>query len=120
MISVLFKFAGDYILVIVKGKEVYFSSTRYGIKQSKIDGLKLDRAGVIKEFPDLKDDEEWRKKAIDRFKLQISKFKEEDEIIDYVIEDLSKFGYIPLYKEKPGFRPMPIAFKGEKNERAIP
>jgi hypothetical protein len=69
-----------------------------------IDNLKLDRAGVIKEFPDLKDNESWNLIAKKRFKDKINSFNTEMEKADYIINDLKKFGYKVLYRQRNGFR----------------
>ena len=73
-----------------------------------IEAIKLDKQGVIKEFPDLKDNEDWKEIATKRFKEKLKKMKTEQERIDYVIEDLRKFGYKPLYLNKQGHRPKRI------------
>jgi len=70
-----------------------------------IEGIKLDKSGVIKEFPDLKDDEEWRKKSIERLKEHMKKYETEQEKLDYVKLELIKFGWKPLYSQIAGFRP---------------
>ena len=108
MIDVLFKFANNHILVTVKNKKVYFANTESGNKQSEIDGLKLDHGGVIREFPDLQNNTNWRDEAIKRFKDKIETMESEDEIVIYVVEELKKFGYEPMYKQKKGFRPQLI------------
>lgn len=105
MINILLGFANEKILVIVEGNRVSFSSTQFGIQKTTIDGLKLDKRGVIREFPDLEGDDAWRLKAIGRFKEKISSFNSEKAIADYVIEDLKKFGYIPEQIQREGFRP---------------
>lgn len=107
MIGVIFSFGTEIVEVRIKEKNVFFrtsNSQTFG----DIDGLKLDRAGVIKEFPDLKDKEDWQKQARDRFKEKIKNMENEEQRIKYVIEDLSKYGYKPLYMQKQGFRPVKI------------
>ncbi|HEC39990.1 hypothetical protein LCGC14_0509550 [marine sediment metagenome] len=108
MITVLFGFGNEKILVIVEGTNVSFCSTQFGAKKTTIDGLQLNHEGVIKEFPDLKEDKEWRKKTIERFKEKISGFKTEQQRVNYIIEDLRKYGYIPEQKQIGGFRPKKI------------
>ena len=108
MIDLMFRFGSEIILVKVDGTNIQFGNTGQGNKLATLDGLRLSYAGVVKEFPDLKDDSEWRRKAIQRFKDKISTFDSEEEITKYIIEDLKKFGYIPRYKQKAGFRPVKI------------
>lgn len=107
MIGVIFQFGSEIVEVRVKDNNVFFrtsNSQQFG----DIDGIKLDKSGVIKEFPDLIDKEDWQKQARDRFKEKIKTMKDEKEQIKYVMEDLQKFGYVPLYIQKQGFRPVKI------------
>lgn len=103
MIQVLFEFGGQKKGIEVEGDRVVFFDFQTLLK-SEIDGLQLSYEGVIKEHPDLKENPEWRRIAIERFKNHIKSFKTEEERVDYLIEDLRKWGYIPLYKQKKGFR----------------
>ena len=108
MIQVLFGFASDKVLVTVSDKEVWFSHTGYGAVKAPIECLRLDYIGVVREFPDLELDSDWQKIAISRFKQKIKTFSTEDEIANYIISDLRKFGYVPEQKQKDGFRPQKI------------
>ncbi len=104
MISLMFKFYEEKILVIIKGNEVFFGNTLFGSQLSAINGLQLSYEGVLKEFPDLKDNPSWRLEAITRFKDKIKSYNTEDEKANYIIQDLRKHHYIPLYKQRKGFR----------------
>lgn len=106
-IGIIFTFAGSVLEVIVKGGEVIFMS---GVqrKMGTIDNVKLDKAGVIKEFPDLKDDEDWQKKARERFKEKMLNMKTEKERAEYILDDLKKFGYKPVYWQQSGYRPIKL------------
>lgn len=108
MIQLIFDFANEKVIVIINGKEVKFGSTTYGARVASIDGLKLSYVGVIKEHPDLEGNDNWRSEAIKRFKDRINSYNNEDEIAKYIIEDLKKFGYVPKYKQRAGFRPEAI------------
>ncbi len=108
MINLLFGFGNDKVLISVNENQVYFSNTAYGTQKAPIEGLNISKEGVVKEFPDLEGDVEWRLKAIQRFKEKISSFKTEKEKAEYIIEDLRKFGYIPEQIQKEGFRPEKI------------
>ena len=35
-------------------------------------------------------------------------YKTDEERVDYIIDDLKKWGYIPLYKQRQGHRPEKI------------
>jgi|TARA_R100000750_G_C2338747_1_gene93252 hypothetical protein len=107
MIGAIFQFGGDHVEVIVNGNSIYFREA--GGAQSTIDGLKLSKAGVEKEFPDLKNDLNWRKKAIQRFKDNVRAFKTEKESMDYIIDDLKKYGYQAKFIQMSGFRPQKIS-----------
>ena len=108
MITILFGFGNEKILVKIEGTQITFANTAFGAKETSIDGLQLSHEGVIKEFPDLKEDKEWRKKVIERFKKKISNFKTEQQRANYIIEDLRKYGYVPEQKQIGGFRPKKI------------
>lgn len=104
MIELMFEFGGDAILIIIRNHSVKFGNTAYGVQMADIAGLKLDKKGVLKEFPDLETNENWRAEAIKRFKEKIQALDTEDEISNYIISDLRKYGYKPRFRQKAGFR----------------
>ena len=108
MIEVIFYYGNEVILVRIEGKKIQFGNSTYGSKLAEIDGIHLDKAGTIKEFPDLKDRTDWKPEAIRRFKEHINKLNNEEEITDYIIKELNSKGYIPKYKQVAGFRPTKI------------
>ena len=71
-----------------------------------VDKLKFQYSGILKEFPDLDDMPEIEAQIIahERFKQKVDNMRNEDEVYDYVILELKKFGCIPKYKQKKGFR----------------
>ena len=104
MIEILFYLGGEIILVNVDGTNVKFSNSNFGAVETDISGLKLSHEGVIKEFPDLEDDENWKEKVIQRFKEHIRSLKTEEERANYIVDDLKKHGYTAKYKQRKGFR----------------
>lgn len=104
MIGVVFQFGSEFVEVRVKDNGVYFRTSQF-TNFATIDGIKLSKSGVIKEFPDLKDNDDWQNIARERFKGKIKQMKTEREKTDYIINDLKKFGYVPLYEQPQGFRP---------------
>jgi len=104
MIGVIFQFASETIEVRVDGIKTLFRNGQ-SIGFITIDGLKLDKRGVLKEFPELKDNPKWQSIARERFKKKIGEYNTEMERMNYVIEDLRKYGYKPLYRMRQGFRP---------------
>ena len=104
MIIAVFELGGDQVEVIVDSNNIMFRDAGSGTTTT-IHGLKLDKSGVIREHPDLKDDDEWKKKAIERLKEHIKKFKTEIQKINYIKDELEKFGYTPLYFQRAGHRP---------------
>jgi len=108
MIEILFQFVNELILVKIVGNSVLFGNTNYGAQMAPIEGLKLDKSGVLKEFPDLSGDADWRKKAISRFKEKIKSYPTERMKADYIIDDLKKFGYIPTKIQISGRRPQSL------------
>jgi hypothetical protein len=104
MINITLKLGNDIIIVKVEGNCIAFCDINIG-QYTTIEGLKLNRVGVIKEFPDLDDDDEWRLKAIERFKEHISILRTEIDKAKYVAEDLTKYGYEVMMYQRNGFRP---------------
>jgi len=108
MIGIIFQFGTETIEVRIQDNNVLFrTSPLSGFVN--ISGIKLNKTGVIKEFPDLKDKEDWKEIASKRFKDKINKMKSERERADYIIEDLKKYGYVPLYEQRQGFRPKKLS-----------
>jgi hypothetical protein len=104
MIGVIFEFGSSMVEVRIQDTNCYFRTGDYNGGFATIDSLKLDKDGSIKEHPDLKNDEQWREKTIQRFKDKIKSLKSEEERIRYIIDDLSKFGYVARYLQKQGHR----------------
>ena len=102
-LGIIFQLASEVFEVRIDKGNVLFRTTSTNGAFGTIDNLQLNYVGVIKEFPDLKDSKEWRQEAIKRFKEKI-KTMNEIEASKYIIEDLIKFGYKPLYKQRDGFR----------------
>lgn len=107
MIGIIFKFNSEIVEVRIKDSNVFFRTSQ-SQQFATIEGIKLDKNGVVKEFPDLKDSKDWKKESIKRFKEKIKEMKTEKEQAQYVIDDLTKFGYQPLYLQKQGFRPVKL------------
>ncbi len=105
MIRGVFKLGnGEITEVIVRGTELLFFDTSSGT-MTNIAGLKLTKSGVVKEFPDLENDDDWRIKVIERFKDKIKEYKNEDERMNYVRSELEKQGYQGILKQRAGWRP---------------
>jgi|25_taG_2_1085351.scaffolds.fasta_scaffold49445_3 uncharacterized protein (UPF0128 family) len=109
MIDLMLRRGGDIILITIKGKQLYFARNQGGyFYKTTIDGLKFSVAGVLKQFPDLEDKEnqEILKIGKERFKDHIRGMKSEEEIKNYLIEDLKKHGYMAMFYQRKGFRPI--------------
>ena len=102
-IGIIFQLASEMFEVRIDNGNVMFRTSSTNGAFGTIDNLSLSYAGVIKEHPDLKDSKEWRQEVIKRFKEKI-KTMNEIQAARYIIQDLSKFGYKPLYSQKDGFR----------------
>ena len=107
MIGLIFEFGPETIEVRIKDSTCFFRTSNFQ-QFATIEGIKLDKGGVFKEFPELRDDKDWKKKAIIKFKDKIKNMKTEKEQAQYVIDDLTKFGYKPMYLQKQGFRPVKL------------
>ncbi len=104
MIGVIFEYGSEKVEVRIEGENCYFRTGQFGGALVPIDSIKIDKAGSIKENPDLKDRKDWKKETIKRFKDKLKNYKTEMERVKYVIEDLSKVGYKPLYIQRKGYR----------------
>lgn len=102
--EMIFTFGPDVILVQVRGNSVMFGNTSYGAKLTDISGLEINKAGVIKEFPDLADKDDWKEQAIERFKDKIKSLPSENAKMKYIRGDLEKHGYILKKIQKAGGR----------------
>jgi len=103
MIKSNFRIGGDIIEVIVRGNELLFTDDTGTI--TTLDGLRISRAGVLKEFPELKDNKQWKKIALERLKSHVKKQKTELDKTNYVKDELIKYGYEPMFYQRAGWRP---------------
>ena len=104
MIQLIFFQGNDIVLIQIRGNHITFCNSVFGAQEAPIDGLKLSYDGALKEYPDLKDRPDWKEEVIKRFKTKIKEMRSEDEIANYIIEDLRKYGFEPKHKLKQGFR----------------
>ena len=111
MIHAQFRLGGEMAGIVIKKNDLLFQDVGTGAITT-ITGLKLSKAGVWIEHPDLKDNSDWRLIAIDRLKLHMKSYDSEMEKLDYIKKELIKFGYEPLHYQRAGFRPK--KFKDEK------
>ncbi len=108
MIGAVFQFFDEVVEVRIGGNNCMFRTKQFGGAFVPIDGLRLEKAGVIKEHPDLKDRADWREEAIKRFKKHIKKMETEIQAMNYIINELKHAGYKPMYLQKDGHRPKKI------------
>jgi hypothetical protein len=114
--ELVFKFGNEIVVVKIKGSQVTFTTMQSLLKTFvPIDALKLSRAGVIKEFPDLEDSEDWKQEAIRRFKKHIRSLTSEQQIMNYLIKDLEPHGYKLYSIRRDGFRTKKV--KGDDYEK---
>ena len=102
-ISANLTLADQMIVVTIDGNTLAFTDVGES-QMTTIEGIKLDRKGVEKEFPDLKGNPDWRAEAIKRFKDYFSKIEGEKNKMLYVVGELEKNGYTPNFWQKKGFR----------------
>lgn len=108
-VGIIFEYGPDHIFVRVHGNAITFSSHQQQKGGASLQDLKLNKEGVIKEFPDLKDSPLWREEAIYRFKEKIKSLKTEHSKIQYIIGELKPHGYKVIATQKDGFRPVKIS-----------
>ena len=61
MIGILFNFGLETVEVRIEEFNVFFRTSQFQ-RFADIDGIKLDKKGTIKEFPDLKDKEDEKRR----------------------------------------------------------
>ena len=104
MIKGTFQFSTDMIEVVIDGNNLMFMDISSGMITTP-EGIRISKDGVEREFPDLVNDDKWKKKAIERLKNHIKEYKNENEKLNYVKNELESYGYKALFKQKAGFRP---------------
>jgi hypothetical protein len=104
MIDIILYYGTEIVFVRISGYQIKFATSTFGNRWTDISGLKLNKAGTLKTFPDLIDREDWKQEAIKRFKEHVQSLRNEEEICTYVCDELRKCGYIPKYKQKASFR----------------
>jgi len=104
LIGLIFQLGPEIIEVRVDNNNIQFRNNQSNGMFTTIEGLKLNKVGVIREFPDLKDNDDWQNIARERFKGKIKSFNTEMERANYIVEDLKKYGYVPKYRQRQGFR----------------
>ena len=109
MQEIMFRFGSETALVVIRGSDVQFGSSSFGKALVDISHLKLNYRGVCEEFPDLELRKDWREEAVKRFKEKIKSMKSEEEVSEYIINELKPHGYIPYLKRRDGFRPVKLS-----------
>lgn len=104
MIKAQFRLGSELIDVVIRGNELMFMDVGTG-QITTVDGLRFSKAGVLKEHPDLKNNKDYKKVAIERLKEHMKKLETEMDKVRYVKSELEKFGYTPLHIQRAGFRP---------------
>lgn len=104
MILGVFELAGEQSEIVVDQNNLLFKEGGSNTITT-LEGLQLNKSGVLKEFPDLKDNPEWKKIAIERLKNHVKNIEGEKKKLDYIKVELTKFGWKPLFRQRAGFRP---------------
>ena len=109
--ELVFQLANEMIVVKIEGKIVLFSTSAFNFQKFvPIEGLKLNKEGILKEHPDLKDlpFEQMKQEAIKRFRKLLDSFEHEEDVKLYVIKELEKHGYVLKTIKQKGFRPINV------------
>lgn len=101
----IFSFGNEIVEVRLQDSRLLFRTSQFGGALAPLESLQLNQQGVLKEFPDLEGNPEWKTIAIQRLKDKLKDMTSDDERMSYVIVDLQKYGYKPLIKQKDGYRP---------------
>lgn len=106
-IQITFSLGSERTIIRIIGDNILFIDPQTNM-MSPIEGLQLNKQGVIIEHPDLKDDPEWKQKSIQRFTDKIKSLPSETERMKWIIEEMKVMGYKPLYSTQDRFRPQRI------------
>ena len=102
-IQIVFQQGSERTAIRIIGANVLFIDLQTNMV-SPIEGLKFNKQGVMKEHPDLKDDPDWKQKAIQRFVDKIKELPSESKRAEWLIQEMRDMLYKPLYKQRTGFR----------------
>jgi hypothetical protein len=108
VINLIFQRKTELHGIKINGNSLQFYTPQGNIcRYTTIEGLKLNVAGILKEFPDLKGKpvRQIKKIGIQRFQEHIKKLKSENQVKNYLIKDLGKHGYKLKVEHRAGFRP---------------
>lgn len=103
MIKGTFEGLSGFVEVIVDGNNLMFFDVSSG-QITTIEGLRILYNDVINTFPDLENNDNWKKEAINKIKEHMKTYETEMEKLNYVKDELVKFGNKPLYYQKAGWR----------------
>lgn len=98
-----YRIGGEVINVIVNGEDLIFLDSNGTL--TTINGLRISKGGVIREFPDLEDNSNWKEIALERLKGHLKNQKTDMDKTNYIKDELTKFGYEPMFYQRAGFRP---------------
>lgn len=108
MINLQFKRGTEIFLIKISNKNLCFATITNCIPMwtQDVAGLQLSIAGILKEFPELKDlsNDEIKKEGIKRFKEKINSLPDEQTIMEYLVDDLKKYGYELKLWQRGGHR----------------
>jgi hypothetical protein len=108
MISTIFQYGSEVIEVRILNNSCLFRTANTQGGFFPIEAIKLDKEGCIREHPDLKDNKDWKEETIKRFKQKLKDYDTDKQRMKYIISDLTKHGYKPLYFQETGYRPIKI------------
>jgi hypothetical protein len=106
MIGAIFSYSGEFVEVRIDKDCLYFRGSVASPFFATLEGLKFSYEGTIKEHPDLEGREDWKEEAIKRLKEKIKSIRIERDKMIYVVKELKKVGYVPMYMQEQGFRPV--------------
>jgi hypothetical protein len=104
MILGVFELGADQAEIVVDNNNLMFKDGGSNTITT-LEGLQLSKSGVLKEFPDLTDNPEWKKISLERLKEHVKTLEGENNKMNYIKDELTKFGWKPLFKHRAGFRP---------------
>ena len=107
--GILFEHFGSIIEIRYSGNDLITRSSEYGSNFNYI-YTSFEHEKVIRQFPELEYDQEWRTKAYKKLVDIINTYKTDDDKIKYIIKELKPHGFVAKYVMKKGFRPKAVKY----------
>ena len=112
----LHKDTGEEVgITMTMDRALWFIKSGVNPMTAPIEGLRFSLKACLEVNPDLEgfDPKEIRSISIIRLKEKIKSFKNIKDVEQYLVDDLKKYGYICIQRQRKGFRAEVIKCQGQ-------